>query len=69
MAARKGQTAGSLILIGHGGTFSCMLKGILIIPCLAELPAGLPFPNTGYVLAETRPEGLVCLEWCGISTV
>jgi hypothetical protein len=38
---------------------------------LTQLLPGLPpieeygFPNTGYVLAEARPEGLVCLEWCG----
>ncbi len=69
LVAEKGQTADSLVLIGHGGTFACMLKNVLVIPRLAELPAELPFPNTGYVLAETRPEGLVCLEWCGVSTI
>lgn len=69
LVAEKGQSNESLVLIGHGGTFACMLKSVLVIPRLADLPAELPFPNTGYVLAETRPEGLVCLEWCGISTV
>ena len=69
LVAEKGQSDESLVLIGHGGTFACMLKSVLVIPRLAELPAELPIPNTGYILAETRPEGLVCLEWCGIPMV
>jgi probable phosphoglycerate mutase len=68
LVAEKGQAAESLVLIGHGGTYGCMLKSVLAIPRLAEM-LELPFPNTGYVLAETRPEGLVCLEWCGVATI
>jgi broad specificity phosphatase PhoE len=50
------------ILIGHGGLYFSMLPMVLV-----NLPPKFEgaFPNTGYVLAETRPEGLVCLEWCG----
>ena len=50
-------------LIGHGGLYFCMLPQVL-----TNLPPKFEgtFPNTGYVLAEARPEGLVCLEWCGV---
>jgi broad specificity phosphatase PhoE len=50
------------ILIGHGGLYYSMLPQVL-----TNLPPHFEgsFPNTGYVLAEARPEGLVCLEWCG----
>jgi broad specificity phosphatase PhoE len=50
------------ILVGHGGLYLCMLPLILVnVSCAAVLP----FPNAGYVLAEARSDGLVCLEWCG----
>jgi broad specificity phosphatase PhoE len=53
----------SYILIGHGGLYFSMLPQVL-----TNLPPHFEgsFPNTGYVLAETRPEGLACLEWCGV---
>ena len=50
------------VLIGHGALYYNMLTQVLV-----NLPPRFdgPFPNTGYVLAEARPAGLVCLEWCG----
>lgn len=54
----------SLVLISHGGLYSCMLPVVLNNIDLAFADQQ-PFPNTGYVLAETRSTGLVCLEWCG----
>jgi broad specificity phosphatase PhoE len=53
----------NFVLIGHGGLFYSMLPQVL-----TNLPLNFngPFPNTGYVLAEARPEGLTCLEWCGV---
>jgi len=53
----------NFVLIGHGGLYFCMLPQVLV-----NLPPKFEgtFPNTGYVLAEARPEGLVCLEWCGV---
>ncbi len=62
-AGRDGE---STLLVGHGGLYVNMLPLVLanVEPARA---AGLPFPNTGYVVAESSPEGLVCLEWCGIS--
>jgi probable phosphoglycerate mutase len=58
------EDAGSVasILVGHGGLYLCMLPIVLMN---AGTAAALPFPNAAYVLAEARPEGLVCLEWCG----
>jgi probable phosphoglycerate mutase len=52
----------SYVLIGHGGLYYTMLPQVLV-----NLPPHFDgtFPNTGYVLAEASPEGLVCLEWCG----
>lgn len=53
----------NFVLIGHGGLYFSMLPQVLV-----NLPPGFEgsFPNTGYVLAEARSEGLVCLEWCGV---
>jgi broad specificity phosphatase PhoE len=53
----------NFVLIGHGALYYHMLTQALV-----NLPKDFsgPFPNTGYVLAEARPEGLTCLEWCGI---
>jgi len=58
--------ADACILVGHGGLYLCMLPLVLvnISPATA-----LPFPNAAYVLAEARSDGLVCLEWCGRSSV
>lgn len=54
-----------VILIGHGGLYLSMLP-MTLANLDFELTASLPFPNTGYVLAETGPEGLTALEWCGV---
>jgi broad specificity phosphatase PhoE len=55
--------AESLILVGHGALFICMLP--LVLKNIHSTPI-YHFPNTGYVLAETCAGGLVGLEWCGI---
>jgi 2,3-bisphosphoglycerate-dependent phosphoglycerate mutase len=54
----------SVILVGHGGTYQCMLPDICEN---LETAAALeyPFPNTGYVHVSNKPQGLMCLEWCG----
>ncbi len=54
----------NVLLIGHGGLYHCMLP--LLLPRIHfEWAACQPFANAAYVLAESRPGGLVCLEWCG----
>jgi broad specificity phosphatase PhoE len=54
--------SGTYILVGHGGLYLSVLPFVLV-----NLDPGsvLHFPNAAFVLAETQPEGLVCLEWCG----
>jgi probable phosphoglycerate mutase len=54
----------SILLIGHGGLYQCMLP-LLLTDIHFAWAAHQPFPNTAYVLAESRPGGLVCLDWCG----
>jgi broad specificity phosphatase PhoE len=65
LIADAAQQDGGVVLIGHGGLYMSMLPLVL-----TNIDAGFPdhhsFPNTGYVLAETRPQGLLCLEWCGM---
>jgi broad specificity phosphatase PhoE len=58
----------SIVLIGHGGLYACMLPLILRNVSFA-MAATYTFPNTAYVLAESQNRGLVCLEWCGISLI
>jgi len=55
----------SLVLVGHGGLYIAMLPAIFVnIDWAFARQQG--FPNTAYVLAETRPSGLYCLSWCGV---
>jgi broad specificity phosphatase PhoE len=60
--AEEQAESGDAILVGHGALYLCMLPRVLLnVGASGEQP----FPNAAYVLAEARPEGLVCLEWCG----
>ena len=52
------------VLVGHGGTYVAMLPEILV-NIEGDLVRRLAFENTGTVVAEVRPQGLVCLSWCG----
>jgi probable phosphoglycerate mutase len=61
VAQRSGEC---IVLVGHGGLYACMLP-LVLANVDFDRSADLPFPNTGYVLAETGPRGLTCLEWCG----
>jgi len=61
----NGNAEENILLVGHGGLYMCMLPAVLSNVSL-DVASTLPFPNTAYVMAETRPEGLVCLEWCGV---
>jgi 2,3-bisphosphoglycerate-dependent phosphoglycerate mutase len=68
LVASTGQTrlmTDSVVLVGHGGVYGCMLPLILTN---VDFAFGLerPFPNTAYVLAESGAAGLVCLEWCDV---
>jgi broad specificity phosphatase PhoE len=63
---QHGASADNCILIGHGGLYVTMLPLVLSNVPVGST-AGLSFPNTGYVLAETRGDQLVGVEWCGVS--
>jgi broad specificity phosphatase PhoE len=54
----------TVILVGHGGTYQCMLPSLCTN---LDMDAGLKysFPNTGYVRVKKEPQGFVCMEWCG----
>ena len=57
-------SADNLVLLGHGGIFLCMLPLVLTnLDFASAWKRGLP--NTGAIVAEPRPEGLVCISWCG----
>jgi broad specificity phosphatase PhoE len=58
-------SGGSIVLIGHGGLYACMLP--LILHNVSFAAATYTFPNIAYVLAESHNRGLIGLEWCGIS--
>lgn len=53
----------TIAMVGHGSLFINMLPLILVNITSAQITP-LGFPNTGYVLAEPMPEGLVCRKWC-----
>jgi probable phosphoglycerate mutase len=62
--AQHEDSPGSLVLVGHGGLYQCMLPLVLV-----NVGPGIvhrhPIGTTGVVVAEPAQEGLVCLEWCG----
>ncbi len=56
----------NIILLGHGGLYTVMLP-VIFKNVRREDFANQPYPNTAYALGETRPDGLYCTEWCGVS--
>jgi hypothetical protein len=55
-----------VVLVGHGGLYHCMLP-LVLVNVDWDLALAQPIHNTGYVLAEARPEALVCISWCGMA--
>ena len=54
-----------IVLVGHGGTYLCMLPLVLTnVGFSFVLEHGIG--NTEYVSAEVKQERLVCLTWCGV---
>ena len=52
-----------IVLVGHGGIYRCMLP-LVLGNVDFHFALEHQISNTGYVVAETRPEGMVCLAWC-----
>jgi probable phosphoglycerate mutase len=59
------QPSQAVALVGHGGLYHAMLP-IILQNIDYSFVAEHPFANTAYALAETRPDGLYCREWCGV---
>ena len=57
-------TQNNLLLVGHGGLFQCMLP-LTFSNVESEHVMELTVGNTGLILAELTPTGLLCLDWDG----
>ena len=55
-------TPGAIILLGHGGTYWCMLP-LVLSNVDYQFIADHGFDHTTPIIAEPRPGGLVCLAW------
>lgn len=56
------QTQAHIVLVGHGGTYRCMLPLVLTnIDRTFAHQQGIP--HTASIVAELRPEGLICTRW------
>lgn len=58
----------NIVLVGHGGLYLAMLPTIFKNVNFA-FARQHNFSYTAYAMAETRPDGLYCLAWCGESLV
>lgn len=61
---KHGSTQNNLLLVGHGGLFQCMLP-LTFSNVESEHVMELTVGNTGLILAELTPTGLLCLDWDG----
>lgn len=62
LIAAYGHLPENIVLVGHGGTYRCMLP-LVLEDIDFDFVMSHFLSNTGYVLAETTAEGLACLEW------
>ncbi|MBN1285714.1 MAG: histidine phosphatase family protein [Anaerolineae bacterium] len=53
-----------IVLVGHGGTYRCMLP-LILTNIDFDFALSHPIDHTAYVLAEPRAGGLYCVDWCG----
>jgi broad specificity phosphatase PhoE len=61
-----GGTDTNVLCLAHGGLYGVMLPQVLVNVNPQFLEQHGAFPYASFVVAELRPEGLVCLEWNGI---
>ena len=59
---------GPVLLLGHGGTFHCMLP-IMLSNVTFEHVVEHGMGHTSVVIAEQRAEGLVCVQWGPLGTL
>ncbi len=53
---------GPVLLLGHGGTFHCMLP-LILSNVSFDLVVEHGMGHTSVVIAEQRSDGLVCVQW------
>ena len=62
---QHGSSDATVVLVGHGGLYRCMLPQVLTNLDAAFAGMHPQFPNTGAVIARATRAGLVCTDWCG----
>lgn len=62
---KYGHTDTNLLCVAHGGLYWMMLPMVLKNVDTAFIDEHLGFDYTALVVAELRPEGLICVEWNG----
>lgn len=55
-------TSDAIALVGHGGLYRCMLP-LVLTNIDFQFTMTNPISNTGIIIAETRPDGLICTTW------
>ena len=63
----EGGEADNILLVSHGGVLLAALPNLLTNIDRTFAYEHIYFRNTDVVIAEARPEGLVCLTWCDIT--
>jgi broad specificity phosphatase PhoE len=61
----NGPSDRTVVLVSHGGLYTAMLPAVLNNVDY-DLVKRLGFAYTAYILAETGPDGLKCVSWCGV---
>jgi broad specificity phosphatase PhoE len=56
----------NIVLVAHGGLYLAMLPAIFTNVDFA-FARQHGFPYTAYAVAETGPDGLRCVSWCGVA--
>ncbi len=64
LVAEYGQSAANIVLVGHGGLYRCMLP-LVLANADSDFVLKQPMGNTVCIVTETRPEGLIWIEWEG----
>ena len=59
-----GAEDGGIVLVGHGGTYRCVLPLVMSNVDIA-FSKEHALDHTSYVLAELRDGNMVCMEWAG----
>jgi probable phosphoglycerate mutase len=54
--------SGGIVLVGHGGTYRCMLP-LILDNVDFQFAIDHLMSNTAAVVAEARPDGVTCLAW------